>query len=385
MINIPNFNKKFICGFVGSGLSSMLLINEFLKNKDISKNAIFHIFEKNPLPFGLIRNGISPDNYKLKENLIENFTTNILKKSNINYYGNVLINNKSLQILYPYYSLFFLGTGLQQKKLLNIKNENLILEGIDIANWYNGGIIKESKHIENIFSKNKLKNLVIFGNGKVSIDLIKILFLINENFLYKYGVPVNRIKYIKQLRKKIKNIYIVCKNLNNVDKLTNLLKNEMDNNNLSNNLKLKFVFLFDYIPVSFDGVNLYIKNNQSKQCIKTNVIIKSIGRNNDNLVNKIDNKIIDKIVELPKYKNINEAFLSSSKLFEQLMDNIDISKLSINSDINYSDLIKKIQTSKRIITKNDWFKINEYEKNEGKKKGKVRELITGYNEIFKLL
>ena len=211
MINNINSNK-YLFSFIGSGISSMFLLKEFLNNKNIANTSLFHIYEKNIFPFGLVRSGFAPDNYKIKENLTELFTNILKNNNNIKYFGNMFITNNNLKKLSPYYSLVFLGDGLQQKKLLNISNEKLMIDGIDMAKWYNGEILDEDKNIKNIISKNKNNNLIMIGNGNVSLDIIRILFLLKDNLLYKYGIPENRIKYIKKLRNKIDNIYIISRN-----------------------------------------------------------------------------------------------------------------------------------------------------------------------------
>ena len=425
MLNNTN-NNKYIFGFIGSGISSMFLLNELLKHKKLANKSIFHLFDKNIFPFGLVRNGFAPDNYKTKENLTELFTNTLKNNNNIEYFGNIFINNDILKKISPYYSLIISGNGAQEKKLLNIKNENLMIDGIDMAKWYNGDIIKEDKNIKNIITKNKTNNLVIIGNGNVSLDIVRILFLINENLLYKYGIPEKRIKYIKTLRNKINNIYIIgrnsidrpsfskfefknfldhCENFGNFNirmndtqiinqnnfyfnkKINYLLNNNVGvGTNSSNGSKKKYIktvkninFLFNNSPVGFDGKYLYLKNNFQKKKIESNIVIKSIGRNKQNLVEQ------NNLIQLPSYKNINEGLVYSKNFCDQIIRQINNKMIKKSNIQNLNSCLKSIFEKERIIYKDNWFKINELEKNEGKKKGKIREKITNKDKIFKLL
>ena len=418
MLNKTN-NKKYIFSFIGSGISSMFLLNEFLKNKELSSQSLFHIFEKDIFPFGLVRNGFAPDNYKTKENLSKLFIKNI-KQNNVKYFGNVFINNDNLKKISPNYSLIFSGNGLQKKRLLNIPNENLMLDAIELAKWYNGDIV-EDKALKYTITNNKINNLIIIGNGNVSLDIIRILFLIKYDLLYKYGVPEDRIKYIKKLRNKIKKIYIIgrnsidnpsftkfefknflrhcinCGNINikindmeiinknnfYISKKINFSHNSLtikNNNDENDSYKKKdIIFLFNNIPIKYDGRYLYLKNNFNEDKIKSNIVIKSIGRDRQDFIQ------INNLIKLPIYKNISEGFIYSKNLFEQIMNQIN-QKLIKKYDIQkLNSYLEELKRKNKIIYKNDIFKIDEYEKREGNKKGKIRDKITEIKNVFKLL
>ena len=418
MLNKTN-NKKYIFSFIGSGISSMFLLNEFLKNKELSSQSLFHIFEKDIFPFGLVRNGFAPDNYKTKENLSKLFIKNI-KQNNVKYFGNVFINNDNLKKISPNYSLIFSGNGLQKKRLLNIPNENLMLDAIDLAKWYNGDII-EDKALKYAITNNKINNLIIIGNGNVSLDIISILFLIKYDLLYKYGVPEDRIKYIKKLRNKIEKIYIIgrnsidnpsftkfefknflrhcinCGNINikindmeiinknnfYISKKINFSHNSLkikNNNDENDSYKKKdIIFLFNNIPIKYDGRYLYLKNNFDEDKIKSNIVIKSIGRDRQDFIQ------INNLIQLPIYKNISEGLIYSKNLFEQIMNQIN-QKLIKKYDIQkLNSCLEELKSKNKIIYKNDIFKIDEYEKREGNKKGKIRDKITEIKNVFKLL
>ena len=140
--------------------------------------------------------------------------------------------------------------------------------------------------------------------------------------------------------------------------------------------------MFNNSPVRYDGNYLYLKNNFQNNKIKSNIIIKSIGRNRQNIIDKEPNNLI----KLPIYKNINEGIIYSKNLFLQIMNQINSNKVIKKNDFEgLNSCIKTIQGKKRIIYKDDWFKINEYEKKEGLKRDRIRQKIIEKEKVFQLL
>ena len=84
---------KYVFGFVGCGAGANFFIKQLINNKELFSKCLIHLYEKNPYPFGLIRDGIAPDHQKSKQ-LIKEFSDNIIKhKNQIEYFGNVNISN----------------------------------------------------------------------------------------------------------------------------------------------------------------------------------------------------------------------------------------------------------------------------------------------------
>ena len=137
--------------------------------------------------------------------------------------------------------------------------------------------------------------------------------------------------------------------------------------------------MFNSIPIKYDGKYLYLKNNYNRDKIKSNLVIKSIGRDRQDFIQ------INNLIQLPIYKNISEGLIYSKNLFEQIMSQIN-NKLIKKHDIQkLNSCLEELKRKNKIIYKNDIFKIDEYEKKEGVKKGKIRDKITEIKNVFKLL
>jgi hypothetical protein len=66
-----------------------------------------------------------------------------------------------------------------------------------------------------------------------------------------------------------------------------------------------------------------------------------------------------------------------NQINQKLIKKYDIQKLN--------SCLEELKRKNKIIYKNDIFKIDEYEKKEGVKKGKIRDKITEIKNVFKLL
>lgn len=165
-----NYKPK-IC-IVGSGPAALYTAQYILKNLSNQNQITIDVFEKLPVPFGLVRYGVAPDHQDVK-NVIHSFT-DTLRNKNVNFFGNVSIG-KDLKIneLLEAYNSVILAYGSLGENYLNIPGEkdfkNLI-SAKDIVSLYNG--LPQSEDIKIDLSG---KNAVIIGAGNVAIDIARIL------------------------------------------------------------------------------------------------------------------------------------------------------------------------------------------------------------------
>ena len=401
--------KKLTFAFIGSGPSSLFLINRLINS---FKNIKIDIFEKNIYPFGLIRNGIAPDHQNNK--IIQNNFLDFLVKNNnkISYYGNIKINPNIINEMVNLYSYIILGIGATRENQLKISGENneFIYSANKIANWYNCENINPINY--NKFSK----NCIIIGNGNVSLDIIRILAIKNINELKNLDINNQRLKELNILKTHFNNYYVLSRN--NIENISfntamfrelikesqknkinfhfnkkdlNVIKNSKnrklkliyESNNVIKNINSKNIyFLFNILPLSIKNNNFYYKNILNNKTYKKSfgLIIKSIGMNSDN---SFFNKILDKknIFKIGWYDtngkgNINDMIFNSNKIFnniENLIKNKIFNKKYELSEKEINNLLKN--NSNNIITLKDWIKINNYEIQLGKKLGKIREKL----------
>ena len=401
--------KKLTFAFIGSGPSSLFLINKLV---NCFKNIKIDIFEKNIYPFGLIRNGIAPDHQNNK--LIQNKFLDFLIKNNniISYYGNISINPNIINKFTNLYSYIILAIGATKENKLKISGENnkYIYSANKIANWYN------SNDINNINYNKFNKNCIIIGNGNVSLDILRILAIKNINELKNLDINNKRLKELNKLKNHFDNYYVLSRNnIENISFNTSMFRelikesqknniniyfNKKDLNNIKNynNKKLKFIyesnnllkninskniyFLFNILPLSIKNNNFYYKNIINNKTYKKpfGLFIKSIGMNSDD---SFFNKIIDKknIFKIGWYDtngkgNINDMIFNTNKIYnniENLIKNNKFNKKNELSEKEINNLLKN--DSNKIITLKDWIKINNYEIQLGKKLGKIREKL----------
>ena len=401
--------KKLTFAFIGSGPSSLFLLNRLINS---FKNIKIDIFEKNIYPFGLIRNGIAPDHQNNK--IIQNNFLDFLVKNNnkISYYGNIKINPNIINEMVNLYSYIILGIGATRENQLKISGENneFIYSANKIANWYNCENINPINY--NKFSK----NCIIIGNGNVSLDIIRILAIKNINELKNLDINNQRLKELNILKTHFNNYYVLSRN--NIENISfntamfrelikesqknkinfhfnkkdlNVIKNSKnrklkliyESNNVIKNINSKNIyFLFNILPLSIKNNNFYYKNILNNKTYKKSfgLIIKSIGMNSDN---SFFNKILDKknIFKIGWYDtngkgNINDMIFNSNKIFnniENLIKNKIFNKKYELSEKEINNLLKN--NSNKIITLKDWIKINNYEIQLGKKLGKIREKL----------
>jgi hypothetical protein len=401
--------KKLTFAFIGSGPSSLFLINKLV---NCFKNIKIDIFEKNIYPFGLIRNGIAPDHQNNK--IIQNKFLDFLIKNNniISYYGNISINPNIINKFTNLYSYIILAIGATKENKLNISGENnkYIYSANKIAKWYNCNDIKNINY--NKFNK----DCIIIGNGNVSLDILRILAIKNINELKNLDINNKRLKELNKLKNHFDNYYVLSRNnIENISFNTSMFRelikesqknniniyfNKKDLNNIKNynNRKLKLIyesnnllkninskniyFLFNILPLSIKNNNFYYKNIINNKTYKKpfGLFIKSIGMNSDD---SFFNKIIDKknIFKIGWYDtngkgNINDMIFNTNKIYnniENLIKNNKFNKKNELSEKEINNLLKN--NSNKIITLKDWIKINNYEIQLGKKLGKIREKL----------
>lgn len=116
------FKRNYIkIALVGSGPAALYTAQYILKNLNTSNNnLVIDIYEKLPVPFGLVRYGVAPDHQDVK-NVIKSFTET-LHKPMVNFYGNVNIGSDlKISELMNAYTVVVLAYGSHSENYLNIK------------------------------------------------------------------------------------------------------------------------------------------------------------------------------------------------------------------------------------------------------------------------
>ena len=153
---------------VGSGPSGFYTAEDILK-QDL--NVKVDMFDKLPVPFGLVRYGVAPDHLKIK-NVMKIFEKTA-SNPKFSFFGNVTVGkNISVFELNKFYDAVIFAYGAESDRHLGIPGEDLVgsYTATEFVAWYNGHPDFQDHHFD--FSH---EIAVIVGNGNVAMDVARIL------------------------------------------------------------------------------------------------------------------------------------------------------------------------------------------------------------------
>ncbi|NP_001088306.1 ferredoxin reductase L homeolog precursor [Xenopus laevis] len=156
-----------IC-IVGSGPAGFYTAQHILKH---NPKAQVDIYEKLPVPFGLVRFGVAPDHPEVK-NVINTFTQTA-RSDRCAFLGNVMVGRDiTVEELQAAYHAVVLSYGAEDKRELSIPGEDLpgVYSARDFVGWYNG--LPDNRHLNPDLS---CDTAVILGQGNVALDIARIL------------------------------------------------------------------------------------------------------------------------------------------------------------------------------------------------------------------
>ncbi|XP_060076511.1 NADPH:adrenodoxin oxidoreductase, mitochondrial-like [Ylistrum balloti] len=153
---------------VGSGPAGFYTAQQLLKgNPDV----LVDIYEKLPVPFGLVRFGVAPDHPEVK-NVINTFTKTA-QSERCSFIGNVEVGRDvTLQQLRDAYSAVVLAYGADDDKALGVPGEDLdnVVSARSFVGWFNG--LPQDRDLKVDLSAERA---VILGQGNVALDVARIL------------------------------------------------------------------------------------------------------------------------------------------------------------------------------------------------------------------
>lgn len=130
------------------------------------------MYEKYPVPFGLVRFGVAPDHPEVK-NVIHSFTTTA-ESPRVNFFGNISIGTDvTLDELRSAYDAVVLCYGSSKERSLNIPGEfdhDNVVSARSFVGWYNG--VPADKDLKINLN---VDTAVIIGQGNVALDCARIL------------------------------------------------------------------------------------------------------------------------------------------------------------------------------------------------------------------
>uniref|UniRef100_A0A0N4Z3K4 NADPH:adrenodoxin oxidoreductase, mitochondrial n=1 Tax=Parastrongyloides trichosuri TaxID=131310 RepID=A0A0N4Z3K4_PARTI len=424
---------------VGAGPSGMYASSGIMRRFN---KAYVDIFDKSPVPFGLVRYGVAPDHQDVKncthqfEKLFEN------NPNNVSLFCNVSVGEDiTYEELCQNYDAIILAYGASKNRLLNIPGIDATncFAGGDFVSWYNGAPNFKAPLLDK-------RHAIVIGNGNVSLDCARIL-LKDVNNLKEYDIPNKELDLLKKsqvsdvkilARRGPENTSVTIKEFreflrlsscsvkldipleyfNNLDinskprplkRILELMKNHITEQDKKEEMKKNGFISFYTSPIKIhkDSSNrieaLDIKNNLSNE-IRTipcdlliyaigfeNFILKGIPQQSDNKIAmkdfyRVDNSCIS--TECKTYATGWCAHGAKGVIASAQADAFAVAQ-EIFNDINSCKFgektgVKSILENRNIkfVNWDDWKKIDKKEISLGMKYGKEREKI---KDVFEVL
>ena len=161
---------------VGSGPAGYYAAEAAIKQW--SDEAQVDVFDRLPVPYGLIRSGVAPDHQSIKA-VYRRYEQTALS-DNVRFVGNVAVGvDVRVAELMGLYDAVILATGAPHDRPLNIPGDDLcnVFGSAAFVGWYNGH--PEFAHLNPNVSG---RHAVVIGMGNVALDVARILAKTEEEF-----------------------------------------------------------------------------------------------------------------------------------------------------------------------------------------------------------
>jgi ferredoxin--NADP+ reductase len=130
------------------------------------------LFDRLPVPFGLVRGGVAPDHQKIKS--VTRVYDKIAANDGFRFFGNVQLGRDvSVDELNARYHHVVYAFGCESDNKLGLDGEDLdgVYAATDFVGWYNG----HPDHRRHRFDLAGAKRVALVGNGNVAMDVARIL------------------------------------------------------------------------------------------------------------------------------------------------------------------------------------------------------------------
>jgi ferredoxin--NADP+ reductase len=152
---------------VGAGPAAMYAADELLTQPGVQVN----VFDRLPVPHGLVRAGVAPDHQKTKQ--VSRLYDKIAAQPGFEYFLNVEVGEHlSHDELLAHHHAVIYAVGASTDRGLGIGGEDLpgSTSATNLVAWYNG----HPDHADDRFDLSH-RRAVIIGNGNVALDVARIL------------------------------------------------------------------------------------------------------------------------------------------------------------------------------------------------------------------
>jgi len=192
-------SDPFRIAIVGSGPSGFYATEALFKS---GLHIQVDMYERLPVPYGLVRSGVAPDHPKLKQ--VIQVYAGIAETPGFRFFGNVTIGRDiSVQILQSVYDATIYTCGAESDRRLGIPGEDLpgSHTATEFVGWYNG----HPDYRDRVFDLSH-ETAVIFGQGNVAADVSRILAKTRDE-LKNTDIAAHALEVLANSR--IRNIHVV--------------------------------------------------------------------------------------------------------------------------------------------------------------------------------
>lgn len=155
---------------VGSGPAAFYTAEALFKSGPAG--AKVDLFDRLPVPFGLVRGGVAPDHQKIKS--VTRVYDKIAANDGFRFFGNVQLGRDvSVEDLNARYHHVVYAFGCESDNKLGLDGEDLggVYAATDFVGWYNG----HPDHRHHRFDLQSAKRVALVGNGNVAMDVARVL------------------------------------------------------------------------------------------------------------------------------------------------------------------------------------------------------------------
>lgn len=199
IVELGTAERPLRAAVIGSGPSGFYAA-ESLLHSEVTVQV--DMFDKLPVPFGLVRFGVAPDHYKIKS--VVRVYDKIAQDERFAFWGNVHVGQDlTVDELRSFYDVLIFATGAQTDKSLPIKGIDLpgSWASTEFVGWYNG----HPDYQDCAFDLNA-SSAVIIGHGNVALDVARILAKTSEELAHT-DITQSALKALEQSQ--VKEIHLV--------------------------------------------------------------------------------------------------------------------------------------------------------------------------------
>lgn len=170
MTELGTANAPLRVAIVGSGPAGFYTAESLLSRDDLHVQV--DMFERLPMPYGLVRFGVAPDHEKIK-NVTRVFEKKIASHDGFRFFGNVEVGRHvTLDDLRRFYHMICFASGAQTDRRMGIPGEDLAgsRTATEFVAWYNG----HPDYRDYDFDLSA-ERVAVVGVGNVAVDVARIL------------------------------------------------------------------------------------------------------------------------------------------------------------------------------------------------------------------